>query len=281
MSNCCQAPHTGTSTVSSREAKITREKQLSGISGSASGSSSSTTTSNTPSFEENLALVKAFKHRFGHTSVNSREGYRDLNKFVKSMRKSYKNAHMKGLAGNTSALAEERFRRLDEIGFDWTVPAYRSFEERALDLEEFKNKFGHCDVRDSYNGYIGLSRWCSGMRSANRAFLNHGKHHRINPERIKRLNDIGFFWSVDQHRRQQIFWKERIKDLKEFKNEFGHCDVRFKYSNHIPLCMWCTRMRKGYKELMRNGNAFYLNFEKVKILNDLGFVWTPDLELDT
>ena len=146
-----------------REAKIKRGNRLPVKSGSGSRSHScfGTSVSNV-SFEENLELLKAFKRSFGHTRVPNTRIHHNLYKFVITTRRRYKTAHTSG--SDTNALTEEQIQQLEEIGFEWSVPGYRSFDERMLDLEDFKNEFGHCNLQGSFPKHIKLSRWCNHIR---------------------------------------------------------------------------------------------------------------------
>ena len=49
-------------------------------------------------------------------------------------------------------------------------------------------------------------------------------------ERIRELESIGFDW-----RASQTSWNERLKQLRDYKAEFGHCLVPFKYSANPAL----------------------------------------------
>eukprot|EP00554_Chaetoceros_debilis_P016519 CAMPEP_0194126796 /NCGR_PEP_ID=MMETSP0150-20130528/60174_1 /TAXON_ID=122233 /ORGANISM="Chaetoceros debilis, Strain MM31A-1" /LENGTH=377 /DNA_ID=CAMNT_0038820677 /DNA_START=852 /DNA_END=1985 /DNA_ORIENTATION=- len=231
---------------------------------------SDTTSPNPLSFEENLALLKSFKRRFGHTRVTSKSGYRDLHNFVTSMRKSYMNSDSAGLTkNNRRRLFDDRFQQLQDVGFEWTVPTRISFEERVLELEAFKKKFGHCDVRQSYSGYKVLSRWCACIRSSYKKFQLKGGSERLTKERCKRLNDIGFKWTA------RDAFEEKVQELEDFKNKFGHCDVRKNtYPDFKSLAWWCTNIRASYKEFQVKGKSRVLTKDIIKRLNDIGFLWS-------
>ena len=113
---------------------------------------------------------------------------------------------------------------LQDIGFEWTVPARISFEERVLDLEDFKNEFGHCDVSQSTPGYKSLGVWCAKTRYANRQFQLKAKRKtkRLSKDNIKRLNDIGFTWTNAAYRSFERpatvsrAFEERLLELEDF-----------------------------------------------------------------
>ena len=52
----------------------------------------------------------------------------------------------------------------------------------------------------------------------------------MDPDRFKRLNEIGFSWDV-----HGAFWNLRYSQLMLFKKEFGHCRVPQKYQPNPTL----------------------------------------------
>ena len=66
-----------------------------------------------------------------------------------------------------------------------------SFEQRIEDLKQFKEKHGHCDLRRSSKNYKSLRTWCNNVRSAH----NGTGTMKLTPDRIRRLEKIGFKWS--------------------------------------------------------------------------------------
>ena len=79
-------------------------------------------------------------------------------------------------------LSEEQIGKLDEIGFVWE-PHDTLWEERYAELKIYKNEHGHCRIKlnDDKRLYI----WCRSQR--------YGKD-KLDKDRIKRLNKIGFPW---------------------------------------------------------------------------------------
>ncbi|CAJ1941095.1 unnamed protein product [Cylindrotheca closterium] len=67
-------------------------------------------------------------------------------------------------------------------------------------------------------------------------------------------------------------WASHIKELKKFKEKFGHCNVRRTQKDYIRLSYWIRRVRGLYK-LRRAGKRTSLTDERVKELDDLGFGW--------
>jgi hypothetical protein len=61
---------------------------------------------------------------------------------------------------------------------------------------------------------------------------------RLTDERIKRLEDAGFVWSVRDD------WKTHFNELIAYKEEHGNCDVPARYARNKRLGIWVTRQRQ-------------------------------------
>jgi len=88
------------------------------------------------------------------------------------------------------------------------------------------------------------------MRGAYNA-IQQGKtrsSYNLSPERIKRLEEIGFKWKLVDNDKT---FEKRIQDLVAFKSKFGHCDVCRKYPGDPSLGRWCQNMREAYKAIQQ------------------------------
>lgn len=67
--------------------------------------------------------------------------------------------------------------------------------------------------------------------------------------------------------RFQAAWRQHVEELKDFKKEYGHCNVPRTYDSNRKLGVWVdnVRRRKKLGKLAR---------EMVRELNGLGFQWT-------
>jgi hypothetical protein len=93
----------------------------------------------------------------------------------------------------------------------------------------------------------------------------------MSPERAKILEDIGFVWSTTDPRR--VPWTIRLSQLVEFKQLYGHCLVPIKYPANPQLSNWVSAQRQEYKLVQGGRPSNRLTDEKVKALDELGFVW--------
>ena len=87
-------------------------------------------------------------------------------------------------------------------------------------LEEFREAEGHCNVPVRYKKNPGLGRWVDNQR----CLYQKGK---LEPEREKRLNELGFCWDP-----QEEAWEEMFGQLVEFNKKTGHCNVPRGYDDN-------------------------------------------------
>jgi hypothetical protein len=67
-------------------------------------------------------------------------------------------------------------------------------------------------------------------------------------------------------------WSEKFEELCEYRHKMGHCLVPHTYGENLPLARWVKRQRYQYK-LMVEGKQSTMTEERVKALEDIGFVW--------
>lgn len=77
--------------------------------------------------------------------------------------------------------------------------------------------------------------------------------------------------SRKQQTRMDGIWYKHLDDLKEYKNHNGHVSVPRKSGS---LGEWCRTQRRYFKQY-RKGETVPLTKERMKSLEDLGFVWLP------
>jgi len=85
----------------------------------------------------------------------------------------------------------------------------------------------------------------------------------MSPERVNKLNDIGFVWVANGSA-----WEEMFHQLLEYEDEHRDTLVPAEYPDNPQLGNWIRVQR-------RNGNANKLAEERVDKLNEIGFVWNP------
>jgi len=150
-------------------------------------------------------------------------------------------------------LSQVRIQRLEEIEFIW-YPIEAAWEQKFQELASYKERFGNCDVPMRWKENPALGNWCV----AQRKLRNNGK---LSPERVARLEEIGFVWDP-----LESAWKEMFHSLLYYKERFGDCNVPQGWSENPPLGQWCRTQRRYFK----NGE---LSPERVAKLEGIGFVW--------
>ena len=72
-------------------------------------------------------------------------------------------------------------------------------------------------------------------------------------------------------------WIIRYNELLEFRRKFGHCRVPHGYSSNRKLSWWVMNQRAQYSA-RHQGKKSWLTNERIQLLNDSGFIWTPHVK---
>jgi hypothetical protein len=210
--------------------------------------------------------LSEFKVQFGHCLVpqhfanNPKLGW-----WVKNQRRTY-GLHQ---AGKPSGITEERIRELERVGFDWGTAA-SIWSVRIQEMREFKEQFGHCLVPREYAANPKLGRWVSTQRSKYRLHQE-GKPSCLTTERIREVESIGFDWGTRKPDVAPI-WSVRIQEMREFKEQFGHCLVPQQYADKHKLGQWVSKQRSNYRS-HQEGNPTPMTEDRIRELESIGFDW--------
>lgn len=100
-----------------------------------------------------------------------------------------------------------------------------------------------------------LGSWVKNQR---RCFLQ----QKMPKERLEKLEEIGFEFVVEP---EGITWERGVKDLKEYKEKNGDCDVPSGYDESPQLLKWIHYQRELYRKGLLSGarkaELENLNFE--------------------
>ena len=124
----------------------------------------------------------------------------------------------------------------------------RIWEGRLQELVDFGREHGHFSVP---NGHP-LSSWCSSQRTRYQRGM-------LPPEKVKRLEKIGFVWHV-----QAENWERWFQKLAQTARENGGCPDRFPMGH--PLAGWASLQRR----LKREGR---LSEDRIARLESVAFPW--------
>jgi hypothetical protein len=61
-------------------------------------------------------------------------------------------------------------------------------------------------------------------------------------------------------------WDYRYGELLEYKKIYGNCNVPMGYKTNLKLAIWISNQRRAYRKGI-------LNKGKIKLLEDIGFIW--------
>ena len=129
------------------------------------------------------------------------------------------------------------------------------WDSRFEELKAYKEKYGTCSIprpRAKDGPYKQLANWVNNQRTGYSEFMKAKKAglpttncHGMTEERIARLEEIGFEWSVGWSSQ----WDSRYEELKAYKEKHGTCHVPYvKGGPHEQLANWVRTQRLGYSE---------------------------------
>eukprot|EP00566_Odontella_aurita_P007377 CAMPEP_0113573756 /NCGR_PEP_ID=MMETSP0015_2-20120614/26791_1 /TAXON_ID=2838 /ORGANISM="Odontella" /LENGTH=727 /DNA_ID=CAMNT_0000476863 /DNA_START=427 /DNA_END=2609 /DNA_ORIENTATION=- /assembly_acc=CAM_ASM_000160 len=262
-----------------------------------------------------FAALKEYREAHGHTLVPSGskgECTKKLSSWVQNQRRLYKAFQN----GKTSSLTKDKVSQLTALGFVFTntsearksvlaasdadisispcIPSGRreeKWEAMYAELEEYKDKNGHCLVPQSRDKTASpdeiscsdshstrLSRWVHTQRVAyNR--MEQGLKTTMTKERLARLVELGFvFKNVKAARRDcdgqsKTKWDERFEELRAFSEKNGHINLSMKNPDLLQLYRWTAAQRQHYK-LLKEGKPNSLTAERLMKLNEISFSLT-------
>ena len=92
---------------------------------------------------------------------------------------------------------------------------------------------------------------------------------KLSDERMQRLNDAGFQWSLAGN----FDW--HFNDLMSFKAKYDHCNVSHHGEEDPSLGSWCNGIRFSYKRIQNSQKPrMILSDEHMQRLDDAGFKWS-------
>mmetsp|Transcript_6594 Transcript_6594/g.12541 ORF Transcript_6594/g.12541 Transcript_6594/m.12541 type:complete len:1008 (-) Transcript_6594:383-3406(-) len=217
------------------------------------------------SWESRLMELKQYQQMTGNSNVpkcyppNPSLGY-----WVNEQRFQYRRL----MNGKSSYMNQSKIDSLNAIGFVWSLrESKRPWNDWIEELRKYKAEHGNVDVPLKYEKNVPLGAFVNNQRSEYRK-LKRGDPSSMTEEKIRDLESLGFQWSV---RDSRIPWAARLKELTEYKEKFGDCDVPLEWSENQALASWVEKQRQQYK-LLGRANC-QLTRDRVKLLNDLGFDW--------
>jgi len=136
-------------------------------------------------------------------------------------------------------------------------------------LSDYRSQHGNIDVPLKYEPNFSLGTFVNRQRTEYRK-MQTNKPSSMTPERVDELNRLGFTWAV---RESHTSWEDRFNELKEFRDENGHCNVPKIYNKNPSLGYWVNEQRFQYRRMLKKKPS-YMTQEKITMLNGLEFKWS-------
>lgn len=209
-----------------------------------------------------------FQELNGHCNVPHTLKEKKLAGWVSNQRYQRK----KMLKGERCSITSERVKALEKIDFDWSPDQKQHdlWKQRYNELIEFKEHNGHCNVPHAHKENKQLAVWVSNQRvSYNK--VREGKKCSMSADRIEALEKIGFEWSPDL--KLHDLWQQRYKELIEFKELNGHCNVPQRSQENKQLAAWVNAQRTQYKK-KSEGKKSSITLERIELLEKIDFQWS-------
>lgn len=201
-------------------------------------------------WNEKFKQLCEYKKMQGHSfvPVNCKEN-RSLGHWVASQR----SLEAKG------KLKASKKKKLSQIGFVWSSDTQGQLKSiydaqwkvQFEKLKAYQQEYGSCQVSLKIDPL--LQRWTRWQRIL---FYK----ERLSKERIKRLNEIKFPWSI-----QEGYWMKMYEALVKFRKQFGHTRVPYGWPAMPHLAPWVYRTKISKAELPA---------QKIRLLDKIGFDWS-------
>jgi len=207
---------------------------------------------NAEQFEKGFQETVLYKEKTGNSnapkSYKTPEGY-PLGQWQSHQKEYYRKGK----------LSPKRIKRFEEIGFTWDINA-EQFEKGFQETLLYKGKTGNPNVPNRHmtdEGYP-LRIWQATQR-------DNYKKGNLFPDKIKRLDDIGFSWVLLNN---DIKFEKGFQETFLYKERTGNPNVSQSYMTPegYPLGIWQSNHKCRYKK----GK---LPPDRTKRLEDINFIW--------
>jgi superfamily II DNA or RNA helicase len=198
------------------------------------------------SFSEKLVILNAYFIKNGHTKIVKDEEFNGINltSIVATIRSAYKN----------NTLSQDKIDKLNSIDFVFNADKRVSFDDQYKLLVEYFNENGHTNLKniELYKGeklgfFVAFTR-------------NKMQEGKLTNEQIAKLDAVNFTYSRDR-----FSDADKIKMLKEYVNEHGHCNVPvLEEYKEKPIGRYVQRFKRNFRDDK-------LNIVLTKELIDIGF----------
>ncbi|TKG95102.1 hypothetical protein EYV94_10330 [Puteibacter caeruleilacunae] len=194
--------------------------------------------------------LEKYKAEMGTVHVVSTDQTKDLYHWLHNQQYKYREGE----------LDIKKVMRLKQLGVKMQPKTLNSWEQKFIQLVEFKEKHGDLFIGRAYGASPQLIGFVASQRRAKNT---------MSKERKELLNRIGFIWEPDPtfhakmvKKKALEHWLERYADLKAFKGKYGTSYISLKNERYKSLAIW-IRTQKHERDK--------LGPEKIKLLKKIDF----------
>jgi Helicase associated domain len=172
-------------------------------------------------------------------------------------------------AASRPRLSDDRLRQLRELDFVWDAQRH-AWEAKYRQLVEFQKRYGHCRVPNNSLEYPRLGVWVRNQRRERKKLMMFQEQHHhdnvashewssanadpgavksstLTPERLRRLEALGFDW----YKSHDDTWNDKYRQLQQYAAVFGHANVKQDDPQYFALGQWCMNQRIAYRKRQR------------------------------
>jgi len=142
-------------------------------------------------WQKSYEKLKEYKRDHGHVLVPRQCEIPGLGDWVTSQRQQYQEYRK----GRPTPLTKQRKELLDAIGFQFRIRNRPEWSSKYDELLQYKEKHGDTRVPQHFKENKALGKWVAKQREQYKLHKK-GKHSFLTPDRLEKLNSIGFVWSV-------------------------------------------------------------------------------------
>lgn len=185
-------------------------------------------------WEDRFSQMQQYKAEFGDCLVPVKyEKNPTLGHWVINQRAQYKQFKL----GKLTNMNEGRAALLEAEGFVWAVEDKKSFDERMVELRQYRAEHGNIMVPLKYSTNPQLGPWIMNQRIQYRLFKE-GKPCTMSSNRVALLEAEGMVWELKGDN-----WEKRLVELRTYKDRHGDCKVPSRYPDNPQLGQWVTNQR--------------------------------------
>jgi Helicase associated domain len=137
-----------------------------------------------------------------------------------------------------------------------------------LQLREYRMINGNCSVTKATNPR--LQTWIHNQKCAYANVKSGKKGNKISPEKILKLEGIGFSWGKKHPKPPS--WESQFEELQKYQKAMRTCNISIHPTNPSPLAKWVLIQRSEYKRF-KKGTGSLLTLEQIGQLKEIGFKW--------